>query len=84
MTEKFFRSQLTILKPKLVGSTLEQARKGQDLLGDLMAFVEHKSVRTVRQDFQDFSAEWVIPDECSSAGVILYLHGGGYTCGGLE
>ncbi|MCD7732481.1 MAG: alpha/beta hydrolase fold domain-containing protein [Oscillospiraceae bacterium] len=84
MTEKFFRSQLTILKPKLVGSTLEQARRGQDLLGELMAFVEHKSVRTVRQDFQDFSAEWVIPDECSSAGVILYLHGGGYTCGGLE
>ncbi|MCD8344590.1 MAG: alpha/beta hydrolase fold domain-containing protein [Oscillospiraceae bacterium] len=84
MTEKFFRSQLSILKPKLVGSTLEQARKGQDLLGELMAFVEHKSVRTVQQDFQDFSAEWVIPDECSSAGVILYLHGGGYTCGGLE
>ncbi len=84
MTEKFFRSQLSILKPKLVGSTLEQARKAQDLLGDLMAFVEHKSVRTVRQDFPDFSAEWVIPDECSSAGVILYLHGGGYTCGGIE
>ncbi|MCD7822841.1 MAG: alpha/beta hydrolase fold domain-containing protein [Oscillospiraceae bacterium] len=84
MTEKFFRSQLSILKPKLVGSTLEQARKAQDLLGDLMAFVEHKSVRTIQQDFPDFSAEWVIPDECSSAGVILYLHGGGYTCGGLE
>ncbi|MCD7770728.1 MAG: alpha/beta hydrolase fold domain-containing protein [Oscillospiraceae bacterium] len=84
MTEKFFRSQLSILKPKLVGSTLEQARKAQDLLGDLMAFVEHKSVRTIQQDFPDFSCEWVIPDECSSAGVILYLHGGGYTCGGLE
>ncbi|MCD7785075.1 MAG: alpha/beta hydrolase fold domain-containing protein [Oscillospiraceae bacterium] len=84
MTEKFFRSQLSILKPKLVGSTLEQARKAQDLLGDLMAFVEHKSVRTIQQDFPEFSCEWVIPDECSSAGVILYLHGGGYTCGGLE
>ncbi len=84
MTEKFFRSQLSILKPKLVGSTLEQARKAQDLIGELMAFVEHGSIRTVRQDFADFSAEWIIPDECSSAGVILYLHGGGYTCGGLE
>lgn len=84
MTEKFFRSQLSILKPKLVGSTLEQARKAQDLLGELMAFVERSSVRTVRQDFADFSAEWIIPDECNSAGVILYLHGGGYTCGGLE
>lgn len=84
MTEKFFRSQLSILKPKLVGSTLEQARKAQDLIGELMAFAERGSTRTVRQDFADFSAEWIIPDECSSAGVILYLHGGGYTCGGLE
>ena len=84
MTEKFFRSQLSILKPKLVGNTLEQARKAQDLVGELMAFTERGSTRTVRQDFADFSAEWIIPDECSSAGVILYLHGGGYTCGGLE
>ncbi len=84
MTEKFFRSQLSILKPKLVGNTLEQARKGQDLIGGLLALTERGSVRIVRQDFPDFSAEWVIPDECSSAGVILYLHGGGYTCGGLE
>ncbi len=34
--------------------------------------------------FPDFTGSWIIPRDERRQGVILYLHGGGYTCGGIE
>lgn len=84
MTERFLRTQLNILRPFITGCTLETARKSQDLIGELMAFSSKSSVSFIRRPFDNFEAEWVIPKEDSPGGVILYLHGGGYTCGSLE
>lgn len=84
VTEKFVRMQLNILKPLIENSSLETARKSQDLLGELMALSNITSVSYNRRSFENFEAEWAIPEEDSNSGVILYLHGGGYTCGELE
>ena len=35
-------------------------------------------------DFGAFQGAWVMPKDERRSGVILYLHGGGYTCGSLE
>lgn len=84
MTEKFVRAQLGVLRPVIAGSSLESARRYQDLVGELMAISNKSSVSFNKRAFEGFDAEWVIPDEDSNSGVILYLHGGGYTCGGLD
>lgn len=84
LTEKFVRAQLNILKPLIEGSSIEQARKEQDLIGDLMALTSKSSVSFEKRSFDNFDVEWVIPESDSNSGVIMYLHGGGYTCGGLE
>lgn len=54
------------------------------MIGELMAFTNKSSVSFNRRSFDNFETEWAIPSNCSNAGVILYLHGGGYTCGSLE
>ncbi len=84
MTERFVRAQLGILKPVIASSSLESARKYQDLVGELMALSNKSSVSYNRRSFGNFTAEWVLPEEDNNSGVILYLHGGGYTCGGLD
>lgn len=84
MTEKFVRTQLGLLKPFLSGSSLETIRKSQDLVGQLMSLSNKGSVSYDVRSFENYEAVWVIPEGEVSSGVILYLHGGGYTCGGLE
>ena len=84
MTEKFVRAQLGILKPIIASSSLESARKYQNLVGELMALSNKSSVSYNERSFENFTAEWVLPEGDSNSGVILYLHGGGYTCGGLD
>lgn len=84
MTEKFVRAQLGFLKPFISGSSLETVRKSQDLVGQLMSLSNKGSVSINVRSFDKFEAAWVIPEGDVNSGVILYLHGGGYTCGGLE
>lgn len=80
---KFLRSQLTLLKPFLANCSLATARRGQDRLGKLMASTHRGDV-----SFEDFSVgafecSMIRPKDEVSNGVILYLHGGGYTAGNL-
>lgn len=49
-----------------------------------MAFSSRSSVSFSKLSIGDFEAQWIIPGDNASGGVILYLHGGGYTCGGIE
>ena len=78
------REQLAHMKPMLTNCSLETTRRGQNALGELMRAAHHGQVRTKRHDFEHFQGAWVLPRDLRRDGVILYLHGGGYTCGGLD
>ena len=84
LSEKFVRSQLNYWKPLLENLSLDATRKGQDRIGKLMYSLHRKEVITRRHDFPDFPAAWVLTRDKRRQGVILYLHGGGYTCGSLD
>ena len=84
LSAKTVRDRLARLRPLLANCSLETLRKGQDKIGEIM----HMSVRTrvtVKEHFfSAFTGAWVLPRDQRRDGVILYLHGGGYTCGGLR
>ena len=81
---KLVRSQLSFFKPFVAGLSLEATRKGQDKLGELMTALHRREVLVRDHDFKHFQGAWVMPKDQRRTGVILYLHGGGYTCGSLE
>lgn len=84
LSAKFVRSQLNKTKHLLTTSSLEAARKSQDFVGGILAATHRKDVTFKEHKFEKFSGSWVIPKDEVARGVILYLHGGGYTCGDLE
>lgn len=84
LTAKTIRAQLALLHPLLNSCSLETTRKGQDRLGELMEVRYRRQVLIRNHPFENFTGAWVIPNDERRQGVILYLHGGGYTCGGLE
>lgn len=81
---KIVRAQLNILKPLITGCSLDTIRKGQDKLGELMEAMHRREVLVKPHAFDNFQGAWVIPKDERRQGVLLYLHGGGYTCGDLE
>ena len=84
VTAKFIRPKLELVKPLMTGSSLETARQGQTVLGKLMSSSKKNEVETVVFSFPDFPAAILTPKKDRREGVILYLHGGGYTCGDLD
>ena len=81
---KLVRSQLNFFKPFVANCSLEVTRKGQDKLGELMAALHKREIMAKEHDFGRFQGAWIMPRDERRSGVVLYLHGGGYTCGGLE
>ena len=43
-----------------------------------------KQIMVKEHAFDAFSGAWLMPRDERRQGVVLYLHGGGYTCGDLE
>ncbi len=84
LSAKVLRSQIAILKPLLKSCSLETMRKGQDLAGELMQIGNSDRYLLRDHKFPAFTGSWVIPKDERRQGVILYLHGGGYTCGGIR
>lgn len=84
LSAKLIRAQLNFFKPFVEGCSLETTRKGQDKLGELMEAVHRHDVTVQKHNFESFEGAWVMPKEEQRSGVILYLHGGGYTCGDIE
>ena len=78
------RAQLNLFKPVMTSCSLEASRKGQDKLGELMTALHRSEIMTKNHDFQHFQGAWIMPQDQRRGGVVLYLHGGGYTCGSLE
>lgn len=81
---KFIKKQMAALRPLLMGVSLDTLRRGQDKLGELMRYTRRREVSLSFKNFSNFKAAWVTPNDCRRDGAILYLHGGGYTCGSLE
>ena len=84
LSAKLVRSQLNFFKPFVAGCSLEVTRKGQDKLGELMSALHKREVLIRDHDFERFQGVWVMPKDERRSGVVLYLHGGGYTCGSLD
>lgn len=84
LSPKTIRTQLNMLRPLLKSCSLETIRKGQDKIGELMESQYRGQVMTREHAFARFAGAWIIPGDERRQGVVLYLHGGGYTCGSLE
>ncbi len=84
LSAKFVRAQLERLKPLLTNCSLELTRKGQEKVGGLMGALHRRQVLVQEHTFAAFTGAWVLPQDRRRTGVLLYLHGGGYTCGDLE
>ena len=84
LSAKLVRSQLNFFKPFVANCSLEVTRKGQDKLGELMEAIHWHDVIVHDHNFENFEGAWVIPKEERRSGAVLYLHGGGYTCGDHE
>ncbi len=84
LSAKLVRAQLHFFEPFVANCSLETTRKGQDKLGELMSVLHKREVYMKDHDSGAFQGAWVMPKDERRSGVILYLHGGGYTCGSLE
>ena len=84
LSAKTISTQMAKLSPIIKSCSLETIRKGQNLLGELTETKYRKLVIIKEHAFEKFKGAWVIPKDERRQGVILYLHGGGYTCGDLE
>lgn len=84
LSPKTVRSQMERLLPLLSNCSLETARKGQNMIGELMEKRQRQEVMVKEHSFPVFSAAWILPKDERRQGVILYLHGGGYVCGDLD
>ncbi len=83
-SEKFVRKQLNIIFPKIENYTLERLRSAQDLAGSFMRKLAGRSLEIEYKSFGAFEGAWIHPEARKSDTVILYLHGGGYTCGNID
>ena len=84
LSAKTVRSQIQRLMPIISHCSIETARRGQHMIGELMEKIHHHHVIIKEHHFPVFSAAWILPKDERRQGVILYLHGGGYVCGDLE
>ena len=84
LSPKVIRKQMTSLKPLLKSCSLKTMRRGQDLIGELIGASKSHQYVVKKHVFENFNGSWIIPKDERRQGVILYLHGGGYTCGSVE
>ncbi|MEA4969980.1 MAG: alpha/beta hydrolase [Candidatus Pelethousia sp.] len=83
-TSSFFRKQLKKLQSFTEDEPIAAERRAQDFIGVLLQKIQHKDVRFFPLAFDCFEAAMALPPSVDCSGVVLYLHGGGYCCGGLE
>ncbi len=84
LSAKTVRKQLNLLMPLVNGVSLKTIRRGQNKIGELMESRYRRQVLLKTHRFERFDGAWVMPRDERREGVMLYLHGGGYTCGDLE
>ena len=83
LQERFVRMQLSLFQSFAAGCSLKTAREGQDKLGLLMTSLQKKKITCKNIHFDTFEGALITPKDLLRDGILLYLHGGGYTCGDL-
>ena len=84
LSAKAVRTQLQLLKPIVSGLSLKTIRKAQNKIGELSESRFKDQVIIKEHSFEQFDGAWVIPKDERRQGVIMYIHGGGYTCGNIS
>ena len=79
----FFRNQLKKLQSFTEDEPITAERRVQDFIGMLLQKIQHPDVRFCPLEFDRFQAAMALPPSSDCSGAVLYLHGGGYCCGGL-
>ncbi len=83
-TDRFIRAQLELTKPIADGSRLEISRSFQDKIGRLMHFTRRRDVVVHDSYFDGVRGSLIVPRDEIRGGVLLYVHGGGFTCGSIK
>ncbi len=78
------RRSLRKLKLLLKNKPLSVERRGQELVGHIGYRKLRGHVHFTEMQFGHFSVAAAEPENLRCSGIILYLHGGGYCCGGQE
>ena len=83
---RLLRMQLRLTKPIARFATIDDARKAQDQLGRMTAEMLKTKVNFESVEFERFAACFAVSTACEAPcdRAVLYLHGGGYTAGGLD
>ena len=83
---RLLRMQLRLTKPIARFATIEDARRAQDQLGRMTAEILRTKVSFEPVGFDRFAACFAVSNDCVDPcdRAVLYLHGGGYTAGGLD
>ncbi|MFR1517671.1 MAG: alpha/beta hydrolase [Clostridia bacterium] len=84
LSTKLLKNQIKLLKPIITNCSIEMSRSAQDRLGKIMMAGKQKELNYSNVCFHNFEAAFIRLKEVDSAGVILYLHGGGYVAGDLD
>ncbi|MBP3360274.1 MAG: alpha/beta hydrolase [Clostridia bacterium] len=81
---KLLRSQVALAGKLFDGFSVEKSRSSQEKLGEFMAYKYKPDVKCSKVPSSDFTAEYIVPEQIESNGIILYLHGGGYVSGKMN
>ena len=84
MSARFMRTQLAMINSVAGGFSLERMRKWQERIGKIVSSVNSKKAEYRHIKLELFDMVEVLPKDMLADNVILYLHGGGYTCGELS
>ena len=84
LQEKFVRRQLEIMNTVADRCTLATVRKAQDACGSLIRFAHRYDVVEREKEKNGIRAVLTVPRDELRGGIIMYIHGGGYTCGSLD
>jgi len=76
-------SQIKLLRPIIHKLDIESIRKYQDMLGSIGSKSLARKISYEKEEFDNFEAEWAVPEDLRDDLVVLYLHGGSYTAGSL-
>lgn len=83
-TEKFVRAWLRRIGPALESGSLQHERSAQNVVGEIMTAAETPRVTVRMRRVSGMECAWIAPEKQAFTGVLLYLHGGGYTCGSMD
>jgi len=86
LSARLLKLELRLAKPLVRFTGIEAARTAQDQLGRITTRLLQDKVAFLPVSFPDFTSCFAVSNACEGScdRAVLYLHGGGYTAGGLD